>query len=191
MPSTWIVLTLPQYVPQTGDLILATVHNSSAEVYQCAITQNTAFGQLPQLAFEGATKKTRPHLRHGSLVYARITNASKFFDPELVCFNPATGKSEGLGELKGGHVFDISLSMAKRLLMPKQAEQAGLVVLDALAEKIAFEVAVGKNGKIWIDAGTVRGTLLVGNALMQTDKSDLDVHEQTKFVKQLLSRHGY
>ena len=90
-----------------------------------------------------------------------------------------------MGELKGGMVFDISLSMAKRMLMAKQQEEGCIVVLEELAEKIAFEIAVGKNGKIWINSGSVKETLIVGRALQETDRHILLVEEQKKLVKKL------
>ncbi|CAD6585012.1 MAG: exosome non-catalytic core subunit rrp40 [Alectoria sarmentosa] len=184
--AIWVENNSGRYIPQPNDLILATVHHSSTDWYHCAITPHTTLAQLPQLAFEGATKKTRPQLNSGSLVYARVLSASKHTDPELVCYNPSTGKSEGMGELKGGMVFDVSLGMARRLLLARQREEGGLVVLEEMAEKVAFEVAVGRNGKVWVKSGGVKGTLLVGRALQETDREGLGVEEQGKLVKKLL-----
>ena len=180
------MLIVGQYIPQTGDLVIATVHHSSTEVYHCSITPYTAFAQLPQLAFEGATKKTRPQLSAGSLIYARVSSASKHLDPELECLNPSTGKADGMGELKGGMVFDISLGEARRLMMPKPGEQGGVVVLEEMGEKLPFEVAVGRNGKIWIDSKGVKETILVGRAVVETDRGCLGVEEQRKLVRGLL-----
>lgn len=175
-----------QYIPQTNDVVIATVHHSSTDWNHCSITPHTAFAQLPQLAFEGATKKSRPQLVAGSLIYARISSASKHLDPEIVCYNPSTGKSEGMGELKGGTVFEVSLGMARRLLLNKQKEDGGLVVLDELAGGLAFEIAVGRNGKVWVKSSGVKETLVVGKALRDTDSDVLNVDEQRKLVKRLL-----
>ena len=35
-------------------------------------------------------------------------------EPEVECFDPATGKSEGFGELKGGLVVDCSLQLCRK-----------------------------------------------------------------------------
>lgn len=91
-----------------------------------------------------------------------------------------------MGELKGGMVFDISLGMARRLLMPKQREDGGVAVLEECAEKIAFEVAVGRNGKVWVKSGSVKETIVVGRALQEADEQSLDVEEQKKLVRKLL-----
>lgn len=175
-----------QYIPQLNDLVIATVHHSSTDLYHCAITQHTPLAQLPQLAFEGATKKTRPQLVSGSLVYARISSASKHMDPEIVCYNPSTEKGEGMGELVDGMVFDVSRGMARRLLANRQKEEGGISVLEDLAEKVAFEIAVGRNGQVWVKAAGVKETLAVGKALQETDKESLGLQSQEKLVRKLL-----
>jgi len=142
---------------------------------------------LPQLAFEGASKKTRPVLQQGSLVYARVALANKHMDPEIECVHPATGKGEGLGELKGGMVFDISLGMARRLLMPKTREDGGVSVLEDIAEKgLRFEIAIGRNGRFWVHSETVKNTLLVGKAITETDSKSLTLEEQSKLVRKFM-----
>lgn len=95
--------------------------------------------------------------------------------------NPSTGKGEGMGELKGGMVFSISLGMARRLLAKKKEGMdvgGGLMVLEEIARKLAFEVAIGRNGLVWVKAEGVRETLLVGKALQEADKAILGVEEQ-------------
>ncbi|KAL8998824.1 MAG: hypothetical protein Q9169_002162 [Polycauliona sp. 2 TL-2023] len=184
--TVWVENNSGRYIPQINDVIIATVHHSSTDWYHCSITPYTTFAQLPQLAFEGATKKTRPQLSSGGLVYARVVAASKNLDPELACYNPSTGKGEGLGELKGGMVFDISLAMARRLLLSKQKEEGRLVILEDLAEQVAFEIAVGRNGKVWVNANGVKDTLRVGRALQTTDEEALNVDEQKRLAKKVL-----
>ena len=172
-----------QYIPSTGDLVVVNVHHSSAETYHCAITPHTAFATLPQLSFEGATKKTRPVLAPGALVYARIASASKHMDPELECIHPSTGKSEGLGPLKGGMLFEITVGMARRLMM---GEKGCVGILEGLAEKARFEVAIGRNGRLWVDSDNVRTTLAVGKAVVEVDDKGLGIEEQTKLVGKVL-----
>ncbi|KAL8772093.1 MAG: hypothetical protein Q9209_002759 [Squamulea sp. 1 TL-2023] len=184
--ALWVENNSGRYIPQTNDVVIATVHHSSTDWYHCSITPHTTFAQLSQLAFEGATKKTRPQLSSGNLIYARVTAAPKHLDPEIACYNPSTGKNEGLGELKGGMVFDISLGMARRLLLNKQKEEGKLSILEDIAEQIAFEIAVGRNGKVWIKANGIKKTLLVGRALQETDIESLNVDKQRKLVKRLL-----
>lgn len=186
--TIWIENNNGRYIPHANDIILATVHHSSTDYYYVSITPYTTFALLPHLAFEGATRKTRPQLLPGSLIYARILSAPKHMDPEIVCYNPSTGKSEGMGELKGGMVFELGLGMCRRLLMNRQREDGGIAVLESIAEKVAFEVAVGRNGLVWVKAGSVKETLLVGKALQETDAEVLGVEEQEKLARRLLKQ---
>ncbi len=89
-----------------------------------------------------------------------------------------------MGELKSGMVFDVSLGMARRLLLAKQKEEG----LEEIAEKVAFEIAVGRNGKVWVKSGGIKETLLVGKVLQETDAQGLGVEEQVKLAKKLLKQ---
>jgi exosome complex component RRP40 len=50
----------------------------------------------------------------GTLLYARVSLAHRDMEPEIECFDPSTGKSEGFGELKGGLVVDCSLQFCRQ-----------------------------------------------------------------------------
>jgi exosome complex component RRP40 len=169
-----------------GDLVIATIQKSSVDLYYASLSDYTPNASLPQLSFEGATKKTRPQLSSGNLVYARVTLANKHMDPELECVSSSTGKSEGLGPLTGGMLFIISLGMARRMMLPKPMEQGNLVVLDELgAQGVAFEIAVGRNGKVWVDSKNVKTTLAVGRAIVETDEKGLGAGDQIKLARKL------
>ncbi|OJD33942.1 exosome complex exonuclease rrp40 [Diplodia corticola] len=192
--AVWVERNGGRYVPTQNDLVVATVHHSSVEMYACTITPYTPQATLPHLAFEGATKKTRPQLAPGALVYARVSAASKHMEPELECVSATTGRSDGLGPLKGGMLFEISLGMARRLLMPTGKKDAGeggpgkVIVLDELAERVRFEIAVGRNGRVWVSSeeGGVKVVLAVGKALTETDEKGLGVEGQRDLVAKLL-----
>lgn len=47
-------------------------------------------------------------------MYARVSLANRDMEPEVECLDPATGKSEGFGELKGGLVLDCSLQLCRK-----------------------------------------------------------------------------
>lgn len=182
-----LMLTLLQYIPAVDDLVIATIHHSSVDVYHASITDYTSYAQLPQLSFEGATKKTRPILTQGSLVYARVSLANKHMDPELECVSTNTGKADGLGPLTGGMLFNISTGMARRLLMAKQVDHGQVCVLEELgAAGVAFEIAVGRNGKLWVNSKSTKATLAVGKAVQETDTRRLGLDEQKKLVKSLV-----
>ncbi|PMD16885.1 hypothetical protein NA56DRAFT_649168 [Hyaloscypha hepaticicola] len=184
--AVWVEFNGSRYIPTVGDLVIATIQKSSVDLYYASLSDYTPNASLPQLSFEGATKKTRPQLSSGNLVYARVTLANKHMDPELECVSSSTGKSEGLGPLTGGMLFTISLGMARRLMLPKPVEQGNLVVLDELgAQGVAFEIAVGRNGKVWVDSKNVKTTLAVGKAIVETDEKGLGVEDQKKLARKL------
>ncbi|KAK7734674.1 exosome non-catalytic core subunit rrp40 [Cytospora paraplurivora] len=185
--SIWVEFNGGRYVPSQGDLVIGQVHHGAADFYYVQLTPHTSNALLPVLAFEMATKKTRPQLANGQLVYARVSLANKHMDAELECVNPATGKADGLGPLKDGMLFTVSLGFARRLLMPKSTTEGGVVVLEELGNMgLGFEIAVGRNGKVWVNSEATRAILIVGRALRETDEGRLDVHAQRQLVKKLV-----
>ena len=177
-----------RYQPTVGDLVIAQIHHSSADTWHCILTPHTPLALLGQLAFEGTTKKNKPNLKAGDLVYARISKCSKWEDTEIECFNSATGKSEGMGPLKAGCLFDVSAGFSRRLMMG--SGKGGVVILEEVGEKVKFEVAVGRNGKVWIDSGSVMATVTIGRLLRQTDEEGWSIEEQKKAVKKALKDVG-
>jgi exosome complex component RRP40 len=84
-------------------------------------------------------------------------------------------------------LFTISLGMARRLMLPKPVEQGGVVILDELGGAgVSFEIAVGRNGKLWVDSKTVKTTLAIGKAIQETDAKSLKLEEQRKLARKLM-----
>ncbi|KAH7037218.1 uncharacterized protein B0I36DRAFT_371849 [Microdochium trichocladiopsis] len=185
--SIWVEYNGGRYVPSVGDLVIGTVQKSAADYFYVSLSDYTSNASLPQLAFEMATKKTRPQLNPGALVYARVTMANRHMDPELECVSSSTGKADGLGPLNGGMLYTISQGMARRLLMRKSVEEGRVVVLEELgAAGLAFETAVGRNGKIWVNSENIKTILAVGRAVQDTDEQHLSVESQKKLVRKLV-----
>ncbi|OJJ51375.1 hypothetical protein ASPZODRAFT_127443 [Penicilliopsis zonata CBS 506.65] len=202
------VLTFPnrRYIATPNDLVIAQIHHSSQDYFHCMVTPHAPHALLGQLAFEGATKKTRPMLKQGDLVYARVLSVGvgAGAEVELACVNPATGKAEpgGLGPLTGGMVFDVSVGTAARLMKGSSASAAnqqdpvdGLVVLEELGKKLesigGFEIAVGRNGKVWVDCSNggdsaIRATVAIGRCLTMIDDHDLSPIDQKKAIARIL-----
>lgn len=88
--------------------------------------------------------------------------------------------------MTGGMVFNVSLGMARRLMLPKPKEQGGLVLLEELGNQgVSFEIAVGRNGKVWVDSAKVGTTLKIGKAIQETDEKALRVEDQKKLARKL------
>lgn len=190
-----------RYMPTANDLVIAQIHHSSQDYFYCNVTPQLPHALLGQLAFENATKKTRPVLRQGECVYARVLSVGvgPGAELELTCVDPATGKAEpgGLGPLTAGMLFDVSVGMAARLMRASAGEEqhggavAGLLILDELSSRLeslgGFELAVGKNGRVWVDCSNsgenaVRATVAVGRCITETDQRRLGLAEQRKLV---------
>ncbi|KAI1324440.1 hypothetical protein F5Y16DRAFT_304879 [Xylariaceae sp. FL0255] len=185
--SIWVENNGGRYIPAVGDLVICKVQRSVPDYFYVTITDYTSNAVLPQLAFEMATKKTRPQLNQGALVYARVSLANRHMDPELECVSPSTGKADGLGPLNGGMLYHISLGMARRLLMKKSVEEGKVVVLEELGSAgVAFETAVGRNGKLWVNSEDVKSVLTVGRAVRETDEHNLNIDQQKKLVRKLV-----
>ncbi|KAI5805802.1 hypothetical protein EDC01DRAFT_640261 [Geopyxis carbonaria] len=186
--AVYLELDTRRYTPRTHDAVLATVLRSTNDSYICAIASSTApaaasvQASLPHLAFPQATKKTRPTLHPGDTVYARVSLANKHFDPELECMDPETGKAGGFGVLTGGMAVGVGLGTARRLLGDgKKMRQCviraggewtggtGAEVLEELGKSLAFEVAVGRNGRVWVQSADVKTTVLIAKCLLQSE----------------------
>lgn len=142
--------------------VVGIVRERMGETYKVDIG-TSAPALLPLLAFEGATKKNRPNLLPGAVVYARLALANKDMESELVCYAQNT-KAEGYGELEGGgFVFAVSLSYARRLLDP------ACPILKALGEHLPFEICVGMNGVVWIKTASDKYTVLMANAISNAE----------------------
>ncbi|QPG94616.1 hypothetical protein C2857_006550 [Epichloe festucae Fl1] len=176
-----------RYVPRVGELVIGTVQKSAADVYYVSLSDYTTPVLLPQLSFESATKKTRPILAAGALVYARVSMANKHMDAEVECFNSSTGKADGMGPLTGGMLFNISLGMSRRLMMPKSVQEGKIVVLEELgALGLHFETATGRNGRFWVDSESTKTVIAVGRAIQDTDEKLLDTEDQRKLVRRIM-----
>lgn len=180
-----------RYIPKAGDLVIAQVRASSTDFFHLYINAHSQQAFLPQLAFEGATKKTRPQLKPNDLVYARVVFAQKNMEIELSCVNPSTGKAEpdGLGPLTGGMIFDVSVGFADRILKRENVE-----FLEELGGKIpgGFEICVGKNGRVWVDCpdAGVKGICAFGRCLKEVDSRILLPKEQKKLVNRIITEAG-
>lgn len=80
----------------------------------------------------------------GAVVYAYVKTCCDFMEPEVICMNPTTFKSDGYGELDGGCLIRLPILRAKSFLNPSHS------LLKYLGSKTPFELAVGLNGCVWI-----------------------------------------
>jgi exosome complex component RRP40 len=135
---------------------------------------------LPELAFEGATKKNKPTLQVGDIVYCRLTTASADVEPEVTCVGKG-GKAHGLGPLKesdNAFLFTCSLGLCRKLFQPKA------VILEALKERgFKFEIVPGMNGRVWVDSTHPYHTIAIANALTLSEfMTDNEIHDAVQKI---------
>ena len=130
-------------------------------------------------AFEGGTKKNRPNLVPGSLVYARMSMANKDVEPELSCI-AASGKAEGFGPLVEGYMFKCSTGLARQCLA------ADSIVLNEIGRYLPFEIAVGLNGRIWVNSTSNLNTMVIANAIINSEY--LNSEKVVSMVKKLITK---
>ncbi|KAG8378910.1 hypothetical protein BUALT_Bualt07G0033700 [Buddleja alternifolia] len=162
----WVESSHKRYVPSVGDNVLGIVVDARADNFFVDIKGPTlAF--LPVLAFEGGTRRNIPKFEMGTLLYVRVVKANTGMNPELSCMD-ATGKAAEYGPLKDGFMFESSTGLSRTLLSSPTCP-----VLETLGKKIAFEIAVGLNGRVWVNATSPSTVILVANTIMQTEEIQL------------------
>jgi exosome complex component RRP40 len=120
----------------------------------------------------------------GDVVAARVSEANPDMDPVLSCVD-AQGKGAGLGHLKGGLVAEVSCAWARALLSrPMPA------ALAALGKEAAFELAVGLNGRLWVDAPGAALTARVARALQRAEEELGPGDNAAAFARQALAGSG-
>lgn len=180
----WIEGNQKRYYPGLEDAVIGIVTEKHGEEYRMDLA-GTETATLSALAFEGASKRNRPNLIAGALIYCRVTVSSRDWEAEVSCIEPGSSKSwvtgETLyGELKEGMLIRVSLAVARCLIRHDNP------FLALLGSEVPFESAVGVNGRVWIKAGTVAHTVLVTTALSKIGK--MSFPDWKILVKRLLSR---
>uniref|UniRef100_A0A7S3ENW1 Ribosomal RNA-processing protein 40 n=1 Tax=Rhodosorus marinus TaxID=101924 RepID=A0A7S3ENW1_9RHOD len=170
----WVESGGRRYVPALEDMVIGVVVDRHGEGYRVDIGSYEA-AQLGSLSFEGATKRNRPYLNLGALVYARVVSCDKVMEPEISCIQPGSSKSWVSGEslfgelIGGGQLIKISLASARGLLKPS------CTVLNALGEALpkGFECVIGTNGRVWVRASTPSDTVVVVTAIRMAEVGTL------------------
>lgn len=141
------------WTPTAGDDVIGVVVRRIGELipdlFYLVDIGSSQYAMLNVLAFDSATKKNRPQLRSGDLVYARIESAGLNVQPHLTCVN-SYGWGKGWGPLEPANgaamLAHTPPFFARRLLLKRSPESN---MLFALGQRMRFEVAIGQNGLIW------------------------------------------
>eukprot|EP00310_Coccolithus_braarudii_P020082 CAMPEP_0183345248 /NCGR_PEP_ID=MMETSP0164_2-20130417/10741_1 /TAXON_ID=221442 /ORGANISM="Coccolithus pelagicus ssp braarudi, Strain PLY182g" /LENGTH=252 /DNA_ID=CAMNT_0025516375 /DNA_START=18 /DNA_END=776 /DNA_ORIENTATION=- len=178
-----------RYIPAVGDHVIGVVTDRHADEYRLDIGA-AAQATLPTLAFDGATKRNRPNLQVGMLVYARLVVANKDMEPEATCQAPPgiaakdwVTREALFGELVAGTLFECPLSLCSYL------EAEDCPVLQALGDLAPFEIAVGANGRIWLHAERPSTVVVAQQAILMSCTMAASEHRQ--LVEQLAANMDF
>eukprot|EP00871_Galdieria_phlegrea_P002085 jgi/Galph1/2878/GphlegSOOS_G1523.1 len=159
----WVETSQRRYIPCIGDTVIGVIMDRSSDYYVVDIGTNVS-ALLPVLSFEGATKRNRPHLTTGSIVYARVVSADREKEPQLSCLLPGsqhswvTGETI-FGELSEGFLIHCSINLVRNILIGRNK------VFRKLGEYVPFEQATGMNGRIWIRSKSPAHVVLLVNVI--------------------------
>ncbi|KAG8348232.1 putative exosome complex exonuclease RRP40 [Trypanosoma vivax] len=188
-----------RYTYATGEPIVAIVTKKNANYYTC-YTGASSTAVLDALAFDGATKTSRPRLQEGDVVYAFV-KACGCADPsnpsdlgvhaipstadevELSCMAGEVGlqtrdwtSTEAIfGPLLGGTVIRVTLPYARSLISGPASQ-----LLAYIGERVPYDVCVGVNGLVWVrgqpckadPTAEVRRTVAVASCIVESQEDE-------------------
>ncbi|XP_015594228.1 exosome complex component RRP40 isoform X2 [Cephus cinctus] len=155
-----------RYIPNRGENVVGIVTQKVGDIFKVDIAASEQAG-LSYMAFEGASKRNRPDVQVGDVVFAKLLVASKDMEPELVCVD-SLGKKGKLGVLSSdGMLFTCSFSLVRKILNPE------CPLFKMLGKEQAYDLAVGMNGRVWIKARSVHETIAVANAILAAEYTAL------------------
>ncbi|PKA53541.1 hypothetical protein AXF42_Ash009037 [Apostasia shenzhenica] len=175
----WVESSQKRYVPSAEDTVLGVVMDAKPDNFLVDI-KGPMIAFLPVLAFEGGTRRNIPKFEIGTLLYVRVVKANNCMNPELSCTD-ASGKAAEFGPLRDGYMFETSTGLARMLLSSPTCP-----VLEALGKKLSFEIAVGLNGRVWVNASSPSTVILISNAIMRSEF--LSAAQQKIMVEKLMQR---
>jgi len=156
-----------RYIPKRDDSVVGII--TEARAYEAKVDIGAPkLAMMSLLAFEGATKRNKPILEVGDVLYCRVIRDCKDLCPELSCRHPYFKKdwvtgSNIFGQLKGGYVINVKLTFAAKLLEPN------CFLLNELGKHFKYEVAIGANGRIWINSVSPRDIIIIKNAIVNAE----------------------
>eukprot|EP01035_Chromulina_nebulosa_P017715 gene17715-23307_t len=173
------------YIAKPGDQVVGVIDDRGGDYYKVNIS-NGMVAILNRLSFDGATKRNKPELKKGDVIYARVLNSSPNIDTELTCTSASDSRKEWssgetlYGELPEGLILKISTEYAYRLL------QLDNKLLNHLAKYYAYEVAVGVNGVVWFKSDSISHTIIIRNAIINGEA--IEDNQIASYIDKLIKK---
>ncbi|XP_022663664.1 exosome complex component RRP40-like [Varroa jacobsoni] len=160
----WLESHVKKYWPARGDCVIGCILQKVGDNFRVNIWGPEP-ATLSAFAFEGATKRNRPNLKPGDLLYCQIISAHTAMEAEVVCVN-SYGRRGSLGVLESDTSTLITLPLEViHMLLSKECP-----LLTTLGKKIQYELAIGQNGKVWVNGSTIEKTMQICTALKACTK---------------------
>lgn len=180
-----------------GDRVIGIVEDqkASADYYRINIFGSHS-ALLHVLSFEGATKRNRPQLEPGCLVYCRVIKGFALgrMDPEVSC-KVGGGSGNNSNSLKGKSTYNDEeeddggasgkdwmtnegtygplnggTSFRVSIGLARELLLPENAVLSALDKSgIPFEIAIGVNGMVWLNSPEPEITIMILNAIKNSE----------------------
>ncbi|CAI2301570.1 unnamed protein product [Caenorhabditis sp. 36 PRJEB53466] len=165
----WLNVHSRRYIPQEGDRVIAIVTSKTGDFFRLDIG-TAEYAMINFTNFEGATKRNRPNLKTGDIIYASVFDTTPRTEAELTCVDDEK-RARGMGQLNGGFMFKVALNHCRRLIHPS------CKILQTVGKFFKFEITVGMNGRIWINAASADDIIKIHEVIVKselvTDDDDL------------------
>lgn len=159
----WVDGHQKRYVPVRGENVIGVIVGKAGDLHKVDIGCSDQV-LLNSLSFEGATKRYRPVLANGDVVFGKLIVANKDMEPEMSCVDQNTGKANGMGVVPNdGYLFTVSLNLVRKILSPD------CVLLPLLGSLFAFEAIIGLNGKIHLTGRNANHIIAIMNMIVSAE----------------------
>ena len=164
LPDTfWVDCYQKRYVPCKNENVVGVVTGRQGDVYKVDIgSSDQAF--INYLSFEGSSKRNRPNINNGDVIFGKLIIANKDMEPEMTCIDPANGKANGMGIIDcSGFLFTVSLNLCRKLLA------TDCLLLSELGKRCAFEIIIGLNGKVVLKCKSNHAVIAIMNIILASE----------------------
>lgn len=153
------------YSPKKEDVIIGTITVKTFEQYRLDIgTSHEAL--LNSIDFEGATRKTKPNLQVGDLIFAKIYHTNKFDNTILTCKSDDNSKTWSSGESLFGQLVKGNVYCFPRIWSWKLINNN--YTIERLKDYVDFEICIGMNGRLWINSDNINDISKIHNAIIKS-----------------------
>lgn len=193
------------YAPRLGDEVLGVVVRKNLGDF-AILDLHSHKALLSLVAFNGATKRSKPQLEVGNVIYCRVEKlAADGEDTIVTCVDPKSRKGWQTGEVmygpreEGGCTVDLgTVAFAERLQQHKKGialdKDQKSVTIAYLLKKLrkcglAHELSIGANGVAWVKGKTPTETMRIMLILGRSHLCGSEAEIQILF-QQILANGG-